>query len=158
LSFSKSQLKAIQRFKSQEKATQTLFLQDKQVKRLCASWEFITRHITPDKGKAPKDDNEAWAWLWAAVKISLQELAWTTGGRDRVLSALAIARANRLIYPDGTVNQFVAQNLNPTIEDDGRPPIMDLSKPLKKNSGFKGTNKAKGPDKKLSLSLIKPLL
>jgi hypothetical protein len=119
LTFSNSQSAAIERFKGVEtRAAATLFLEDKWVARVCASWEFVTRHITADPSKAPADPNACWAWLWSCVQINVVELAYITGGKDKVLQALAIARANRLIYPDGTINNFVLQILNPTLEQD----------------------------------------
>ena len=147
MSFSATQIAALKRFKARETAAQTVYLKDKQVKLLCASWGFITRQITADKKAAPKSDSECWAWLWSAVKISLQELAYTTGGRDRVIGALAIARANRLIYPDGTLNQFVLQMITPELDEDA--PVVRIEAQPKDLKGQKTLNlKQKTPAQK----------
>lgn len=154
MGFSRTQAAAIKRFKKAETGAQTLFLQDKQVKKLCASWGFITRQISPDKKAAPKDENECWAWLWNAVKINIQELAYTTGGRDRVLSAFAIARANRLIYPDGSVNQFVLQILNPPVV---KPVPLGTMGGEIKSSGGQSSYDPKGGIEHAPAKITKPL-
>ena len=129
--FSKSQEAAIKDFKVEATQLQLMYLKDKAVRQLCVSWQFISRQTIEIKDKAPKDDNERWLWLWQAVKINLHELAYVTGAKDKCLSALAVARSNRLIYPDGTINKFVSQELTPEkIEIDGQLDIIPTRKKI----------------------------
>ena len=116
--FSDTQQKVLNEFKASPSNMQTFFLEDEYIKKVCACWSFITREVTPIKGKPPEEENERWAWLWSAVKVNVFELAYVTGVKDKCITALAVARANRLIYPDGTLNTFVIQMLTPTIEDE----------------------------------------
>lgn len=134
--FTDSQLEVLNYFKSSEGELQTHYLDDKYVLRVCSSWGFITKHIITVNTKPPEDENQLWAWLWQGVKISIGELAYVTGSRDKVLAALAVARANRLIYPDGTLNKFVLQILKPSVEDVYEPVIIEKKKTNKKSKPY----------------------
>lgn len=141
--FSKTQIAAIDKFKAAENRIQTLYLSDIFVKKVCASWEYISRDITTITTKAPSGDNQAWAWLWQAVRINIVELAYVTGSKDRCLGALAIARANHLIYPDGTVNKFVLQRLQPWVAPKKEPAKITTTKKAQSKKGKKKKAKNK---------------
>ncbi len=127
--FNATQNKALESFKKNPSRMQLFFLEDKYIKSVCACWGFITRELSPIKGKPPEDENARWAWLWGGVTVNIVELAYVTGAKDKCLSALAVARANRLIYPDGTLNEYVLQLLSP---EEDEPVIIEATGKQKK--------------------------
>ena len=76
-----------------------------------ASWPYMTVEVLPGAGKPPTNDVDKWRWLWKYVRFDIVELAFITGLGDRCAPAMARARGNRLIYPNGTINKVIEKRL-----------------------------------------------
>jgi hypothetical protein len=86
---------------------------DPELARLAAAWTFTAvrpkRTRSTLKGETPC---EIWNWLWENVEFSCEELIESSGvhaftSREQIVRLIA----NRVIYPDGTVNSYVRRYL-----------------------------------------------
>ena len=101
-------------FKENEKPEIVLFITDSEPRtRIVIAWTntktSVSKEISPLKTDV---ESEIWEWLWQNTEFSLDELRMKSSVSsleiDRLLRPLV---ANRLIYPDGTVNSFVQRYL-----------------------------------------------
>ena len=101
-------------FKENEKPKIVLFITDSEARtRIVIAWTntrtSVSKKISPLKTDV---ESEIWEWLWQNTEFSLDELRMKSSVSsleiDRLLRPLV---ANRLIYPDGTVNSFVQRYL-----------------------------------------------
>jgi len=101
-------------FKENEKPEVVLFVTDYEPRtRIVIAWTntktTMLKNISPLKTNV---ESEIWDWLWQNTAFSLDELRMKSSVSsleiDRLLRPLV---ANRLIYPDGTVNSFVQRYL-----------------------------------------------
>ncbi|HOY64056.1 MAG: hypothetical protein BWY28_02285 [bacterium ADurb.Bin236] len=101
-------------FKENEKPEVVLFITDNEPRtRIVIAWQntkiSISKEITPLNTDI---ESEVWDWLWENTEFSLDELSVKS-----VLSSYDIEKrikpliANRILYPDGTVNSFVQRYL-----------------------------------------------
>jgi len=97
------------RFKANESAMAVALVeQDKDLATLVAAWGQVpVTNISPPPGVEALDP---WARLWSQVAVDMRALAEATGLR-RPQETLAKAKANRIVYPDGTINQHVGNFL-----------------------------------------------
>lgn len=89
-----------------EAAEAVLFLQDPAACRMAASWKRLPRRVV-DHGLPPVDPEERWAWLWHRVRYEITD--WARLAAVPVPEARSVAHvltANRVVYPDGTLNRF----------------------------------------------------
>lgn len=95
-----------------EAAEAVLFLQDAAACRMAAAWKRLPRVVVAS-GAPPEDDDDRWAWLWDQVRYDVEE--WARLAAVPVPEARAMAHmlaANRVIYPDGTMNRFARRWLS----------------------------------------------
>lgn len=101
-------------FKENEKPEVVLFITDNEPRtRIVIAWQntkiSILNEITPLNTDI---ESEVWDWLWENTAFSFDELSVKS-----VLSSYDIEKrikpliANRILYPDGTVNSFVQRYL-----------------------------------------------
>jgi len=101
-------------FKENEKPEIVLFIADSESRtRIVIAWTNTKTSVSKKISPLNTDvESEIWEWLWQNTEFSLDELRMKSS-----VSSLEIERllrplvANRLIYPDGTVNSFVQRYL-----------------------------------------------
>lgn len=93
----------VERFRRAEnKEVASLVLRDRALQAVIACWPMVRRQVLADAlpDGATLDD------CWAAVKFDEREVVELSGvSSGLAISALRRAKGNRLIYPDGSVNQ-----------------------------------------------------
>lgn len=95
-----------------ETAEVVLFLQDPAACRMASSWKRLPR-VVVENGPPPSGVEDRWAWLWDQVRYDIDE--WARLSAVPVPEARAIAHvlaANRVVYPDGTMNRFARRWLS----------------------------------------------
>ena len=80
-----------------------------QVRNFVVVWPKVTLNKVAVKESAPEEKNAQWAWLWKHVKYDSMEITNKMGltgllGPDRIVE---IAMGNRMIFPDGTISEYV---------------------------------------------------
>ncbi|MEW6200618.1 MAG: hypothetical protein AB1546_01470 [bacterium] len=59
-----------------------------------------------------ESENEIWNWLWENTRFSLDEVKVKSAvSTNEIGTGMDLLIANRIIYPDGTVNSFVQRYL-----------------------------------------------
>ena len=104
----------LERFKNNEQPEAILVIaDDEELVRIAVAWS--TTHIERKEELSPftgDSESDAWEWLWRNTDYGCDELMRKTGVNelwfDEKLRQLI---ANRVIYPDGTVNSFVQRYL-----------------------------------------------
>ena len=136
LKLSVSQKATLKHFKSLECSDQRRFVFEKggsygitnvpihAVAAVCKSWSNLLIEMPYKQAKAPVDDNARWAWLWEGVEFNAIDLAQLTGLGEYVLFAIDIVIGNKLVYPDGSVSNFIDLEL--------KLPFMDKDDKIKK--------------------------
>lgn len=95
-----------------EAAESVLFLQDPAACRMAASWKRLPRVIA-ECGPPPEGTDDRWAWLWDQVQYDIAD--WARLAAVPVPEARAAAHvlaANRVVYPDGSMNRFARRWLS----------------------------------------------
>ena len=109
-----SHIEKLARLKENEKPEVILLVaDDAELIKIIIAWTNMAVSESEKLTKDPGDcEHEIWQWLWKNAKYSLQDLATTSGvsgySLQRKLEGLI---ANRILYPDGTVNSFVQRYL-----------------------------------------------
>jgi hypothetical protein len=101
-------------FKEKEEAESVLFVAgNAQLTRIVVGWTNTRVSRATRLSKYVGSNDEAmWEWLWKNARYSLDELVVKSGvDRKALESKLATLIANRVLYPDGTVNAFVQRYL-----------------------------------------------
>jgi hypothetical protein len=117
----------LQQFKAIEQPECLLLInEDSASLRIAVAWTAISIPRVEVPEPLPHDVRvDLWAWLWNGVSYSIADVAVRTD-----LTAYVIERklpgliANKVIYPDGTVNSFVQRYL--------RERVLKLFRPAKK--------------------------
>jgi len=101
-------------FKENEKPEVVLFITNSEPRtRIVIAWPnmktSITKNIVPLKTDV---ESEIWDWLWRNTEFSIDELRMKSSLSSHQINGwLRPLIANRIIYPDGTVNSFVQRYL-----------------------------------------------
>jgi hypothetical protein len=101
-------------FKENEKPEIVLFITDNEIKtRIVIAWTntktSISKKVSPLKTDV---ESEIWDWLWQNTEFSLDELRMKSSVSSLEINGwLRPLIANRIIYPDGTLNSFVQRYL-----------------------------------------------
>lgn len=98
-----------------------------QLTRVVVAWIGIgatrRRRLSSCKGS---DDETVWRWLWENVTFPEDWFySRISGGRDKAEQNFAVLVANRVLYPDGTVNGFVERYLREKVLSLFRIPKKD---------------------------------
>ncbi len=116
----------LHQFKAGEQPDCLLLLsEDSASLKIAVAWGGISiRRVELGKPSPDEPDALRWDWLWSSVSYSIAEVAVRTGLTtyliERKLPGLV---ANRVIYPDGTLNSFVQRYL--------RERVLRLFRPAK---------------------------
>lgn len=111
MKLSVSQRAALKHFKGREAIFDTMHLEIPFVDRICRCWPNIRVTMVYNKSAAPKDDYEKWLWLWNSAVFDPIELGQVTGLQQDCLLGLDAAIGNKLIYPDGSINNQIELSL-----------------------------------------------
>lgn len=77
---------------------------DKDSQKFLSTWSMLPIQWSRPVRDPPVDSRERWDWLWEGVNIDWADLANRTGlNSARLQKLFEPLRANRLLYPDGTV-------------------------------------------------------
>lgn len=101
-------------FKEHEKPEVVLLIADNDVRiRMVVAWTNMETlkadEMTPLKGET---ENGIWKWLWENTNYSLDDLRVKSSvSSQEIEGRLRPLIANRIIYPDGTINSFVQRFL-----------------------------------------------
>jgi hypothetical protein len=103
-------------FKQNEKPEVVLLLAEKpDLVKIVIAWTSLDIKRGNGLIELPGDsESEAWEWLWENTTYSLKELKERIGtsfSEVALESKMKPLIGNRIIYPDGTVNSFVAKYL-----------------------------------------------
>lgn len=104
----------LNRFKENEKPEAVLLVgDDPQMIKVVVAWTNTAveraKKLTRLRGES---ESEAWEWLWRNTRYSREELVAKSALPAFIFDAkLEPLIGNRVLYPDGTVNSFVARYL-----------------------------------------------
>ncbi len=104
----------LHRIKEQERPETVLAIAgNSELIRVAVAWMGINAKRKKTLSPCPGDDEEAiWRWLWTNTAFSE---GWfysrIAGDKDKAERNFAVLVANRVLYPDGTVNGFVQRYL-----------------------------------------------
>ena len=110
-------LKTVEQFKDDERPECVLLVSGSPLLiRVVVAWMNmpIERHkrLTP----FPQDAEQQWEWLWRNTVYSTERLAKYVPSSDKELEQkLQALIANKVLYPDGTVNRYVERLLRARI-------------------------------------------
>jgi len=105
---------ALDRFKRKEQPEAVLLVAShKDYVNITSAWMHLSvrhrRRLTAAAGTSEADE---WDWLWQNVRFSEENLRQKSGVPEkRFEDRLNTLIANRVLYPDGTVNSFVRRCL-----------------------------------------------
>lgn len=100
-------------FRDDEKQACVLHLSNKRSLLMTIAWETVDRVTVLSRKKPPASKKDRWVWLWSQVSFSIED--WARAAAIALPRAKAIAHsliANRVIYPDGTINDFASAYLD----------------------------------------------
>jgi hypothetical protein len=106
--------KALRQFKETEQPEAVLLVAShKEYVNIASAWMHLSvrrrRRLTKSVGES---EEEKWGWLWDNVQFSDDTLRQESGVRlKRFQDRLDTLIANRMLYPDGSVNSFVRRYL-----------------------------------------------
>lgn len=73
-----------------------------------STWTTMPLERVSPKTKPPSDERELWDWLWTTVRINWAKFSDRTGmNTARLQKVFEPLRANRLLYPDGSIPEHV---------------------------------------------------
>lgn len=106
-------------FREQEEPEQVIVLtDDSRLQKLIATWPMVVLETREPDRVQPANGSVAttWSWLWSHREVDIEDLARKLGeSPTRLRQTLDVARGNRLVYPDGTTNQYAVQYLRARI-------------------------------------------
>jgi len=106
-------------FRMQEQPEQVIpLIDDVRLQKLVSIWPMARLEPRRPGRARPVDDSPAagWDWLWEQREVDMDDLARQLGISPVVLRrTLDVARGCRLVYPDGTANQYAVQYLRARI-------------------------------------------
>jgi len=105
---------ALGRFKEKEQPGAVLLVAShKDYANIASAWMHLSvrrrRRLTKTTGTSEADE---WDWLWENIRFSAEHLRQKSGVPEkRFEERFNTLTANRVLYPDGTVNSFVRRYL-----------------------------------------------
>jgi hypothetical protein len=95
------------KFKTEESSfihTTVMLAGDRDSQKILSTWSMLPLVWRKPHTYQPEDIRDLWDWLWAGVVIDWDVLSQRTGlSPIRVKKLYEPLRANRLMYPDGTL-------------------------------------------------------
>jgi hypothetical protein len=80
---------------------------DRDAQIVLSTWTTLPLERVKPKGTPPSDERELWDWLWTSVRINWSLFSDRTGmNTARLQKMFEPLKANRLVYPDGTVPKY----------------------------------------------------
>jgi len=101
-------------FKQNERVEVILLIADNSdLTKIAVAWPSIAVHRPKLLSKLEEEaEVQVWKWLWDNTLFSDAELAEASSIREDLIGRrMAPLIANRILYPDGTVNSFVQRYL-----------------------------------------------
>jgi len=101
-------------FKENEKPEVVLLITDNEPRtRIVIAWTNTKTLILKEISSLDTDvESEIWDWLWQNTEFSIDEIKMKSSVSSfEIESSLRFLIANRIIYPDGSVNSFVQRYL-----------------------------------------------
>lgn len=120
-------------FKQNEAPETVLFVTDEALlRKIVVAWESMRTEKKQRLSKRhSEEENEAWEWLWKNTDFSREDLLARIPSSDKQIEAKFHAlRRSRVLYPDGTVNSYVARYLREQV----RRQFPSLKRVLSKTS------------------------
>lgn len=105
---------ALEQFKKQEKPEAILMVcGNAELTRIAVAWSNIhSRCVKRPTKHLGEDENSVWQWLWEnASYVKEDVLSRIPGSRQAAERNFTALMANRVLYPDGTLNSFVERYL-----------------------------------------------
>jgi hypothetical protein len=105
---------ALEQFKKQEKPEAVLLVcGNAKLTRIAVAWSNMhARCVKKPAQYAGKDHDSLWQWLWENTAYLKEEiLCRIPGSRQAAEHDFTALVANRVLYPDGTLNSFVERYL-----------------------------------------------
>lgn len=105
---------ALDRFKRQEQPEIVLLVAShKDYVNIASAWMHCKVHRKRRLSKSTTNSEaDTWAWLWENVRFPIESLRERSGVPEkRFEGRLNTLIANRVLYPDGSVNSFVRRYL-----------------------------------------------
>ena len=104
----------LEEFKNEESPEQIMCLRDNPaLQRVVAAWPYARRRAA---ARPRSSGDDPWEAEWRAIDIDLADLRTKAAVHDQDVGALfETAKGMRLIYPDGTVNQYARQYIRALI-------------------------------------------
>jgi hypothetical protein len=97
----------LSKFKVEEAAfvhTIVMLADDRDSQKILSTWSMLPFGWKTPSGRPPEDLRDLWDWLWVGVCVDWDILAQRSGlSSVRVRKLFEPLRANRLMYPDGTL-------------------------------------------------------
>jgi len=101
-------------FKQNEVPETVLFVTDDSLlRKIVVAWESMRTVRKQRLSKCESEtENDTWEWLWKNTEYSREDLLARIPNSDKQIEAKFHAlRKSRVLYPDGTVNSYVARYL-----------------------------------------------
>lgn len=105
----------LEQFKSNEQPESVLMVVgNAALIRIILCWASVEiKRVENSKTCKATGDEARWAWLWSKVSYSRDDLlARIPAAGSRTEKALDALIANRILYPDGTINSYVQRYLH----------------------------------------------
>ena len=84
--------------------TASILAGDKDSHKVLSTWSMMPSTWSHPRTPAPKDKRALWDWVWEGVSIDWFEFSVRAGITvSRLQRLFAPLRANRLVYPDGSL-------------------------------------------------------
>ena len=110
----------LQPFKTEEESfvhTTIMLVGDRDSQKILSTWSMMPIRWVMPKTNRPADTRILWDWLWGGVLISWKDLETRSGiNSARAQKLFEPLKANRLLYPDGTLPNHVSQFLRAEIK------------------------------------------
>ena len=110
----------LQPFKNEEETfihTTIMLVGDRDSQKILSTWSMMPIRWVVQKSEPPADPRRLWDWIWGGVMISWKDLEARSGiSAARVQKMFEPLKANRLLYPDGTLPNHVSQFLRAEIK------------------------------------------
>ena len=102
--------------KSEEPENIVPLIEDAALRNGLVAWKSVTIKNKPAEDCKFKDETSKWNWLWSRVEYDPKHFGVVAGCKaQEAVNLLTRLIGLRLIYPDGTVNNYAKQYLQSII-------------------------------------------